>query len=151
MEVPIYKTLRPLAICPVWPVHLSDLKWNVRIIGTGSAYGSEPLSSPTPVGHNAGIWRVVKGMYTRALDLSIQTGQNLPRRRANTRNVNYASNPTGENFTISTIVNQTHIQLIRRQRRINRVFFTKLVFHCLARTGSFRTPEQTNGNQPNKS
>ena len=36
------------------------------------ARGSEPLSSPVPVGQSAGIWRVVAGkMYARALDLSI--------------------------------------------------------------------------------
>ena len=38
------------------------------------ARGSEPLSSPAPVGQSAGIWRVVAGkMYVRALDLSICT------------------------------------------------------------------------------
>ena len=44
------------------------------------------------------------------------------RRRANARNVSYTSNPTGEKYTISTFVDQTHIQK-SRQRRKNRVFF----------------------------
>ena len=56
--------------------NLSILKWNARVLRTGSgrngpAHGSEPLSSPAPVGQlqSAGIWRVVAGkMYTRALD-----------------------------------------------------------------------------------
>ena len=45
------------------------------ITGSGQntpAHGSEPLSSPAPVGQSAGIWRVVAGkMYARALGLSI--------------------------------------------------------------------------------
>ena len=55
----------------------SVLKWNARGLRTGSgqngtAHGSEPLSSPVPVGQSAGIWRVVAvKMYARALDLSI--------------------------------------------------------------------------------
>ena len=53
------------------------LKWNARVLRTGSgqngpAHGSEPLSSPAPVGQSAGIWGVVAGkLYVRALDLSI--------------------------------------------------------------------------------
>ena len=62
-------------------MHLSDksgrsdesvLKWNARVLRTGSAkngpsHGSEPLSSLAPVGQNAGIWRVVaEKMYARA-------------------------------------------------------------------------------------
>ena len=42
--------------------------------------------------------------------------------RANARNISYTSNPTGENNTISTLVDQTHIQLTR-ERRKNRGFF----------------------------
>ena len=63
----------------------SVLKWNVRVLKTGSgqngpAHGSEPLSSPAPVGQSAGIWKVMEGkMYTRALDLSIQTALKLAR------------------------------------------------------------------------
>ena len=55
----------------------SVLKKNARVLRTGSgrngpARGSEPLSSPAPVGQSAGIWRVVAGtMYARALDLSV--------------------------------------------------------------------------------
>ena len=55
----------------------SVLKWNARGLRTGSgqnvpAHGSEPLSSPVPVGQSAGIWRVVAvKMYARALALSI--------------------------------------------------------------------------------
>ena len=51
-------------------------KWNARVLRTGSgqnvhARGSEPLSSPAPVGQSAGIWRVAAGqMYARALDFS---------------------------------------------------------------------------------
>ena len=59
--------------------NLSILKWNARVLRTGSgrngpAHGSEPLSSPAPVGQlqSAGIWRVVAGkMYMRALDIFI--------------------------------------------------------------------------------
>ena len=74
--------LRSLSICPVLPVRPGSFKWNARVLKTGSgqngpAHGSEPLSSPEPVGQSAGIWRVMAGkMYARALDLSIQTGQN---------------------------------------------------------------------------
>ena len=52
---------------------LSVLKWNARVLRTGSgqnapAHGSEPLSSPAPVGQIAGIGRVVEGKkHARAL------------------------------------------------------------------------------------
>ena len=65
--------------------HLSGLgrfdqfvyKWNARVLKTssaqnGPAQGSEPFSSPAPVGQSAGIgelWQ--EKMYMRALDLSI--------------------------------------------------------------------------------
>ena len=42
--------------------------------------------------------------------------------RANTWDVSYTSNPTGEKHTTSTFVNQTRIQLTRQPRK-NRVFF----------------------------
>ena len=49
----------------------SVLKWNTRVLRTGSAqnvpaHGPEPLSSPAPVGQSAGIWRVVVGKDVRA-------------------------------------------------------------------------------------
>ena len=49
----------------------SVLKWNARGLRTGSgqnvpAHGSEPLSSPAPVGQRTGIWRVVGGKNVRA-------------------------------------------------------------------------------------
>ena len=55
----------------------SVLKWNARVLRTGSgengpAHGSEPLSSPAPVGQSAVIRRVLAGkMYACALVLSI--------------------------------------------------------------------------------
>ena len=44
--------------------HQSVFEWSTRVLRTGSgqygpAHGSEPLSSPTPVGQSAGIRRVV--------------------------------------------------------------------------------------------
>ena len=56
--------LRPLSNCPVRPVFNVVLKWNARVLRTGSgqngpAQGSEPLSSPAPVGQSEGIWRFV--------------------------------------------------------------------------------------------
>ena len=49
----------------------SVLKWNARVLRTGSGQnvptrGSEPLSSPAPVGQSAGIWRVVAGKNVSA-------------------------------------------------------------------------------------
>ena len=49
----------------------SVLKWNASALRAGSGqngpdHGSEPLSSPAPVGQSAGIWRVVAGKRTRA-------------------------------------------------------------------------------------
>ena len=55
----------------------SVLKWNVRVLRTGSghngpAHGSQPLSSPAPVDQSAGNWRVVVSkMYAHALDFAI--------------------------------------------------------------------------------
>ena len=73
----------------VWPVQPEFvLDPNARGPRTGSGqngppHGSQPLSSPALVSQSAGIGRVVAGrpgcgeeMYARALDLSIQTGQN---------------------------------------------------------------------------
>ena len=63
---------------PPPPLLREMVKWNARVLRTGGsgqngpAHGSEPPSSPAPVGQSAGIRRVVKGkMCARALDLSI--------------------------------------------------------------------------------
>ena len=52
-------------------------KWNARVLRTGSgqngpAHGSEPLSSPAPVGQSAEIWRNVAGqnVHTSSLNLA---------------------------------------------------------------------------------
>ena len=60
--------LKSLFICPVSPVRPlsldSVLKWSAHVLRTssgqnGPAHGSEPLSSPAPVGQSAGkeLWR----------------------------------------------------------------------------------------------
>ena len=71
------QTLRSLSICPVCPVcpvqPVSSFKIEYGDSGqNGPAHGSEPLSSPAPVGQSAGIWRVEAGkMYVHVLDLSL--------------------------------------------------------------------------------
>ena len=45
--------------------------------------------------------------------------------RANARNVSYTPNLTSEKRTISTLVDQTRIQLTRQRRKKNRLFFEK--------------------------
>ena len=50
----------------------SALKWNVRVLRTGSgqngpAHGSQPLSSPAQVSQSAGIWKVAAGKNVHAL------------------------------------------------------------------------------------
>ena len=60
----------------------SVLKYYAKVLRTGSsqsrpAHGSDPLSSPAPIGQSEGICKIVAGkIYARALDLSIQTGHN---------------------------------------------------------------------------
>ena len=49
----------------------SALKWNTRVLRTGSdqngpAHGSERLSSSAPSGQSAGVWKVVAGKIKRA-------------------------------------------------------------------------------------
>ena len=55
---------------PVWRSdHSAILKWNALVQARMAAHGSEPLSSPAPVGHSAEIWRVFAGkLYVRALN-----------------------------------------------------------------------------------
>ena len=50
----------------------SALKWNVRVLRTGSgqngpAHGSQPLSSLAQVSQSAGIWKVAAGKNVQAL------------------------------------------------------------------------------------
>ena len=68
----------------MWPgqSYQSFLKGNARVLRTGAgqtgpAHGSEPLSSPAPVGQSAGIRRVVAGKtYARALDFPFKLARN---------------------------------------------------------------------------
>ena len=53
--------------------------------------------------------------------------QCLLRWRVNARNVSYTPNLTGEKHNLSTLVDQTHIQLTRRC--MQKSFFFKIVFH----------------------
>ena len=77
----------------------SVLKRNTGALRTSSGqnnpiHGSEPLSSSTPVGHGAGVWRVVAGkMYARGWpDLANGTKATLSRAWATDTVFNSVSN-----------------------------------------------------------